>query len=338
MMNQVIEGDCLETMRGFPSEYVDLIYLDPPFNTGKRFEDFDDQWKSKQLGFSLEDNPKINQFLAFIDDTAMANYLWFLTTRLLECKRVLRESGSIYLHCDSISSHYIKLLMDTIFGRNNYRNEIIWKRLFGANFSHKQARKFRNSTDTILFYAKDKSQNTFAKQYRPMTQAEAERIFSRVDKDGKRYHLNSVTGSRHKHGHSQYSYKGYLPEYDWHFKKETVEKLDKEGRLVWSRNGTPNKITYMHESKGKVISSIWEDIPHMIGRNSERVGYDTQKPLALLERIIKASSEEDDLILDPFCGSGTSLVAAKNLGRMYIGIDINPKAIEISRTRLCHSL
>ena len=302
MLNQIYQGDCLKIMKRFPSEYVDLVYLDPPFNTGKEFKDFGDKWKSTKLEFQIMDNPKVNQFLSFIDDIAMFNYLWFLSTRLLECKRLLRESGSIYLHCDNHASHYLKILMDMIFGKDMFRNEIIWKYAKWTN----AARYFQRNHDTILFYSKDK-EYTFNKIYGEKT-----------------VHQKAILKAGFNGGTNN---KGEL----------IVRIYDRDNPNViakmeeWKREG--RRIYYVDEQKGNPIDDVWS-IPILGGTSIERTGYSTQKPLELLERIIVASSEEDDLILDPFCGSGTSLVSAKSLGRMYIGIDINPKAIKITERRL----
>ncbi len=337
MTNQVHLGDCLGIMQEFPSEYVDLIYLDPPFNTGLDFRDFSDKWNHRNFNMQLhfDTYPKLKHFMELPkQNSALLSYLVFLSARLIEMKRILRSSGSIYIHCDNNASSYLKVMMDIIYGEGNYRNEIVWKRSLNMNLSDKYARKFRNSKDVILFYVKEKSLSIFEKQYLSMDEEWLRNNFSLLDENGERYRLNPVIGGRHQVGHSFYSYKGYMPEYGWKFKESTIAEFDREGNLVWSKNGKPRLKSYMKDCKGKVVSDLWEDFTALASQTSERVDYSTQKPLALLKRIIQASSEEDDLILDPFCGSGTSLVAAKSLERSYIGIDINPKAIEISTMRL----
>ncbi len=294
-------------MRGFPSEYVDLIYADPPFNTKRRdnIVDYEDSWASSD------------------------SYLAFIVERLQECKRLLRDTGSLYLHCDTNYSHYLKVELDKIFGRKNYRNDITWKRHFTPNRSDKRSQKFRNSKDTILFYAKQAKSNTFNRQYISLPEFKSKRTIN-----GRQYNAASACGSKQRHFNNHYEYKGYIPDYGWCITKDKLVEYDKAGRLIWSKNGLPNIVYFLDESKGYPVTDLWIDFSALSGNSTERVNYSTQKPLQLLERIILASSEEDDLILDPFCGSGTSLVAAKSLGRMYIGIDSNPRAIEISRKRL----
>ena len=256
-------GDNLEIMRGMESGVIDLIATDPPFNTGKDWGQFNDKWENGLKG-----------------------YLKFMEPRLQEMHRLLKDTGSIYLHCDPNASHYLKVMMDGVFGMKHFRNEIVWERLAGAGQqSHKI--KFRKRHDVVLFYGKS-SASHFNCQYAPLSDAHIAEMYTKTDCRGRKYSRN--------------------PKYQ-------------ERRL------------YVDDNKGILLGDIWDD--SMLHANSpERNGYPTQKPIALLERIIKASSNQGDVVLDPFCGSGTTLRAAKTLGRKYIGIDQNPEAIRISENRL----
>ena len=366
MINSVIQGDCLDVMKQMPSEYVDLIYLDPPFNVNIQFNDFNDKFgykgryrgkrqirfedfyerKIKGLTFKYE---KLNQLENLIkimgtnqtmnkahQKIQTFNYVYYLIDRLLECHRILRDSGSIYLHCSMDYMPFLKIAMDCIFEEKNYKNLIIWKRTINTNLAPKTITKYRNSIDTILFYSKDYKKNIFNKQYEKKVLVDLKKQFNRIDKDGKRYRLESLFKSKKWKGEI-FEYKDYIPENGWKYKLKTIQQLDNEGKLIWNKNGKPYYKVFIEDAKGMLVSNLWDN-PALIGlKENEDYNYSTQKPLKLLERIILASSEEHDIVLDPFCGSGTTLIAAKQLERMYIGIDINPKAIDISNTRLGNS-
>ena len=259
----VHHGDCLEVMRYLSDEHVDLIYLDPPFNSGKDWGAFNDKWDTDE------------------------DYHRFMRERLFEMKRLLKPTGSIYLHCDTSASHYLKIEMDWIFGRKQFRREIIWQETVLSGFKT-TANNWIRGHDTILYYVKGKS-FTFNKPSIPHDQKYLD-MFDKVDEDG-RYYVD-IRNRR------------YLDE------------------VV---------------AKGKCVGDVWSDIASMQHggpRPKERTGYPTQKPVALLERIVSASSNPGDLVLDPFCGSGTTLVAAQRLGREWIGIDASEEAVEIARGRL----
>ena len=262
-MNRLYQGDNLKIMQDMPDASVDLIATDPPFNTGRDWGAFNDKWEGGLKG-----------------------YLKFMEPRLIECHRVLKDTGSLYLHCDSKASHYLKLMLDTIFGIKQFRNEIIWRRTGGQS---NQAKLYATVHDTIFFYTKT-NHYKFTLQYLPLSDSSIKR-YNKTDKDGRKYY-NHCGGKR-----------------------------------------SEKKRYYLDKSPGKRLNTIWDDI-HMSSISPERLGYPTQKPRALYERIIKASSNEGDIVLDPFCGSGTTLDAAQTLGRNYIGIDQNPEAIEICRKRL----
>ena len=292
-------ADNLDIMRGMDSESIDLIYLDPPFNSKKQYKapigspaegaSFKDIWTDEEVrdGWHseiAEDYPQIHQIILASEHTydhSMMIYLMAMGIRLIEMKRILKPTGSIYLHCDPTASHYLKLAMDSLFGRQNFRNEIVWGY---APTGNPPKNGFNRKHDTILFYAFDDS--LFTHQYTELTEY-AKSKFSKTDKNGRKY-------------------------------------KDFKGRK-----------TYLDESKGRNVPSWWVDLPSGTTLSKlEKTGYPTQKPLALLDRIIKASSNEGDVVLDPFCGCATACVAAERLGRQWIGIDISPSAETITKLRL----
>lgn len=301
--------DNLYVLKGINSESVDLIYLDPPFNKKKQFtapigssaegasfhdifrkEDVKDEW----IGLIADKHPKIYSLIKATKDIDSNShkynfcYLAYMAVRLIECRRVLKETGSIYLHCDPTMSHYLKILLDCIFGEKHFRNEVVW--CYKGGFSN--AKKFMNKTDHILFYTKTNNY-LFNNQYVPYSEKYLNGAYRHVDNDGRWY------------------------------KKST------------NKQGMPCKV-YLDKRKGNPVLNWWIDI-HSFGiatNSKERVGYPTQKPLALLERIIKASSNEGDTVLDPFCGCATTCVAAEKLGRQWMGIDISTMAQRLVKERI----
>ena len=289
-------GDNLDVLRGMNSECVDLIYLDPPFNSNKDYSApvgsaaagaaFKDTWSLSDLdvawmGLIADEWPAVANLLhtaMLTHGKGMQSYLTMMAVRLLEMRRVLKETGSIYLHCDPSASHYLKLLMDATFGQVNFRNEIVWSyRRWPSKSSY-----FQTMHDVLLFYVRG-TNTTFNVSYEPPSASYIKRF------KGKTQVLDPVTKTR--------------------------------------------KIVVDQPTKGLPQRDVW-DISIIAGFAKERVGYPTQKPLALLERIIKASSNPDDVVLDPFCGCATACVAADRLGRKWIGIDISPKAAELVNLRL----
>jgi DNA modification methylase len=259
----------------------------------------------------------------------MMAYLTMMAPRLVELHRKLKDTGSIYLHCDPTASHYLKLVMDAIFGPTNFRNEIIWKR----TSSHNDSRKWAHIHDTILFYAGKRF--TWSPVYLEHDPEYIKNFYRFTDKRG-RYRLHEIirTASMGPRPNLAYEYKGYTPEWGWRTVREKVEALDEDGRLEWSGTGRPYLKRYLHEQEGTPASSIWVDIPPLAASAAEKLGYPTQKPEALLERIIKASSNEGDIVLDPFCGCGTSIAVAEQLHRRWIGVDITHLAISVIKNRL----
>ena len=252
--------------------------------------------------------------------------------------RLLAEDGSLYLHCDATAGAYIKQLMDAIFGRHNFRNEIIWKRRYGTFSTVHESTKFGVSTDSILFYAKSDA-TPFAPQYSfedPQYQEYIEKNFTHTDENGRRYQSDNLANPAPR-PNLMYEYKGYKPPKNgWAISREKMEQWDREGRLHFpkSPNGRIRRKRFVDELQGKPVQNLWDDIQVIASQSSERTGYPTQKPLALYERIIRASSNEGDMVLDPFCGCATTPIAAERLGRQWVGMDIWDGAHEQVLTRL----
>ena len=313
-------GDNLDILRGLNSETVDLIYLDPPFNSNKNYEApigsqaagaaFKDAWTLSDLdvawmGLIADEHPAI----AYLLDTAgkvhgkgMQSYLTMMAVRLLEMRRVLKNTGSIYLHCDPTASHYLKQLMDAVFGPTNYRSEIVWKRTTAHSDSRQGSRRFGRVHDLLLYFSKE-SNFTFNQQYQPYEQEYIDRYYKYLDEDGRRYWRDNLTAAK-PGGDTRYEWKGKIPPPGryWAYSKANMERMEAEGRIVYSSSGTPMFKRYLDQMPGLSVQDIWSDIRPLGGLGSkrqERLGYPTQKPLALLERIIMASSNEGDVVLDP---------------------------------------
>ena len=350
----IFTGDNLDIMRGMNSETVDLIYLDPPFNSNRNYAApvgskaagaaFKDTWTLSDLdvawmGLIADQEPAIYKLL----DTArlthgkgMQSYLCMMAVRLLEMRRILKSTGSIYLHCDPTASHYLKLLMDAAFGARNFKNEITWKRTTSHN---DVARNYGSIGDIVLFYTKGQ-QITFNNQYLPYSDEHIAKIFTHIDENGRRYATSNIR-SPGPRPNLTYEYKGYQPHPNgWTVSLERMELLDAEGRLHFpkKKSGRIRLKLYLDEMPGVPVGNVWDDFRAIQSHAKERIGFPTQKPLALLERIIKASSNEGDMVLDPFAGCATACVAAETLGRQWIGIDLSLKAVELVNYRLKETL
>ena len=335
-------GDNLDIMRGMNSESVDLIYLDPPFNSNQDYAApigseaagaaFKDTWTLDDVdlawhGEIAEQHPALYAIIGAAREAhgaAMQSYLIMMGIRLLEMRRLLKPNGTIYLHCDSTASHYLKLLMDAVFGQRNFRNDISWKRF---NF-HADAKRFGRVADNLLFYSKS-DRYIFNQQRVPYSKEYINSKFTHQDPDGRRFRLDNLNppGGR-----------GPIYEFNsvsrpWRFSEEKMRKLHEQGR-IYTKSTIPQLKRYLDELPGQAVYSIWVDIPPINPRAKERLGYPTQKPLALLERIIQASSNEDDIVLDPFCGCATACVAADRLHRKWVGIDLSPLAARLVRKRI----
>lgn len=341
-------GDNLDIMRGMNSESVDLIYLDPPFNSNQNYAApvgsaaagaaFKDTWTLSDLdvawmGLIADKQPAtahVLQTAGLTHGKGMQSYLTMMAVRLMEMRRLLKPTGSIYLHCDPTASHYLKLLMDGIFGAGNFMAEITWER----TSAHSDSRTFGNVADIILFYGDQININDVRVPYDP---AYVARYYRYDDGDGRGpYTLDNMT-SPNPRPNMTYEWRGHPPPVKgWRYSQETMSKLHDEGRIWYpdNPNQRPRLKRYLNEMPGKLADNVWTDIPPINSQAKERVGYPTQKPLALLDRIIKASSNEGDMVLDPFCGCATACVAADRLGRQWVGIDISPKAVELVDMRL----
>ena len=362
MANSLYYGDNLKVLREYVAdESVDLIYLDPPFNSNASYnvlfreksgEDspaqikaFTDTWEwtleaertyDEEIIRNPVASPRVkDMIIAFresIGDNAMMAYLVMMTPRLVELRRVLKPTGSIYLHCDPTASHYLKILMDTIFGAANFRNEIVWKR---AN-AHNDPKRFGRISDSILYYRK-LTKSTWNTQHTPYRADYYKSHFSK-DADDRYYRTVPLDAPRHGEGSPNLLYEWYgkwpAATRTWAVRREVMERYEQEGRIRYTRTGTPTLIQYADEMPGVPLQNIWTDIPPVNPQAKERLGYPTQKPQALLERIIQASSNEGDVVLDPFCGCGTAIAAAENLNRRWLGIDVTHLAVALMKNRL----
>ena len=311
-------GDNLEQLRKLPDACVDLIYIDPPFNSNRNYEVF---WGETKERRSFEDRHASTQA-----------YIEFMRPRCEQLARVLKKTGSFYYHCDWHASHYVKMMLDQIFGENNFINEIVWKRTHAHGDSK---RKFANISDSIFLYG-GSSDYTFNPIYIPYSEEYTEKYYNQIDETGRRYQLVSLR-SPNPRPNLVYDYKGFKPHKNgWAVSRELMEKLDKEGRLHFPRNkdGAIREKYFLDEMPGVIAGDIWTDIPPISAHAQERLGYPTQKPLALMDRIINASSNPNDIVLDAFCGCGTTLVAAQKLKRQWIGIDLSPTACRVMAKRL----
>jgi site-specific DNA-methyltransferase (adenine-specific) len=314
--------DNLSRLRLLPSESVDLIYLDPPFFSNKNYEVI---WGDEAEVRSFEDRWEggINLYVGWMRD------------RVMEMHRLLKPTGSLYLHCDWHASHYLKVMMDGFFGYSMFANEIIWKRADTVKGNFGQgSRSWGANTDTILFYRKTAA-NTFNPLFKPYSDEYVRRFYRYTEPEtGRRFRLISMTGpGGAAKGNPQYEVMG-VTRY-WRYSKERMRRLIDAGLVVQTRPGAvPQRKQYLDEGKGVPIQSLWDDVPGLHAQAKERLGYPTQKPEALLGRIIGASSRQGDVVLDPFCGCGTSISVAEQLGRRWVGIDISPTAVSIMKARV----
>ena len=358
-MKRLYYGDNLDVLRNsIADESVDLIYLDPPFNSSANYNilfkspkgeqseaqitAFEDTWEwGQESARSLEQLKFTNGDLAELLDllvrklgqNSLSAYLVMMAIRLVELHRVLKQTGSLYLHCDPNASHYLKMILDLIFGVSNFRCEITWKRS-SAHSDAKQGRKaYGNIADIILYYTKSNSY-TFNTQYTPYSQEYISKFYKYTDLDGRQYKLGDMTGpGGAAKGNPYYEVMGVWRY--WRYSQERMNRLIAEGRVIQTKPGNvPLYKSYLDEMPGVPLQNIWDDINPLSAQAKERLGYPTQKPLSLLERIIQTSSNPSDIILDPFCGCGTAVHAGEKLGRNWIGIDITHLAISLIEKRL----
>ena len=314
-------GDNLEQLKKFPDACIDLIYIDPPFNSNRNYEVFWGEQKEKR---------------AFADrHESTQAYIGFMRPRCEQLARVLKKTGSFYYHCDWHASHYVKVMLDQIFGENNFCNEIIWKRASTVKGNAGQGSKLWSpNTDSIVFYTGGSDESTFHPQFKDYTEEYLTQFYKYTDDDGRRYRLISMIGpGGAAKGNPIYEVMG-VTKY-WRYSQETMKQLIAQGLVIQTKPGTvPQRKQYLDDGKGVAIQTLWDDIEALSPSARERLGYPTQKPLALLERIIKTSSNEGDVVLDAFCGCGTTVVAAQNLKRQWIGIDVSPTACRVMAQRL----
>ena len=315
-------GDCQDQLGKLPDGCVDLIYIDPPFNSNRNYEVFWGETKEKR---AFEDRHASTQ--AYID---------YMRPRCVELSRVLKKTGSFYYHCDWHASHYVKVMLDQILGENKFVNEVIWKRQSAHSDAKQGSKHLGRIHDSILLYTGG-GKHTFNHQYRPYDPEYIENSYKHVEpKTGRRYSLGDITapgGAAPSKGNPHYEFLG-VSRY-WRFSREEMDRLYAEGRIVQVKPGSvPRQKRYLDEGQGVPVGTVWEDIGPVQSSAQESLGYPTQKPLALMDRILRLSSNPNDIVLDAFCGCGTALVAAQDLGRQWIGIDMSPTACRVMAKRL----
>lgn len=314
--------DNLTVLQSLPSESVDLIYLDPPFFSNRIYEVI---WGEEAEVRSFEDRWA----------GGIQHYIDWMKGRLVELHRVLKSTGSLYLHCDPHASHYLKVALDGIFGFDRFRNEIIWQRTLAKGL---MTRRLPNNHDVLLTYQKGgaatwNAEEVFQGYDATDLDEKTREKYSLRDEDGRRYQLTSLINPNPDRPNLTYEFLGITRV--WRWTKERMQEAYDRGLVVQSRPGNvPRLKRYLDEQRGRPIGDVWVDIPPINSRARERLGYPTQKPEALLERIIRASSVPGDIVLDPFCGCGTTVAVADRLKRRWIGIDISATAVEIMRRRL----
>lgn len=387
--NCLFYGDNLDVLRRHvKDESVDLVYLDPPFNSNQDYNvlfreqkghkasaqirAFEDTWQWDETAAATfhdvverggRTSEVLQAFRLFLGTNDMLAYLTMMAPRLAELHRVLKPTGSLYLHCDPTASHYLKLLLDAVFGPRHFRSEIVWKRS-SAHSDAKQGRKMHGHIhDVLLFYTKS-DEWTWNALYTPYDEAYVKSHYSLVEAStGRRFRADNLTAAR-RGGDTGYEWrvkrvvgttewtadlanefenpvagaeyhgvKPYKGRY-WAYSRENMMQYERAGRLFYSASGMPNYKRYLDEMPGVPLQDVWADVPPINSQAAERLGYPTQKPEALLSRVISSSSNPGDVVLDPFCGCGTAIAAAENLDRRWIGIDITHLAIGLIRTRL----
>jgi DNA modification methylase len=352
--NTLYYGDNLEVLQRYvKDETVDLVYLDPPFNSrqdynvlfaekdgsqsSSQIHAFEDTWEwniesKRALEQVIEQGGHVadalRAFESYLHGSDMMAYLAMMAPRLVELRRVLKETGSIYLHCDPTASHYLKILMDAVFGPQFFRNEVSWRRSHPKGLAFT---RFARNHDVILSFSKG-SPAKWNQQYTPQDPSRSEKQYSLRDKDGRAYQLTSLLNPNANRPNLTYEFLGTTKV--WRWTRERMLAEHEKGRIVVPREGRgiPRYKRYLDEQEGIPVSDFWDDIE--ISSGQEKLGYPTQKPEALLERILKASSNEGDVVLDPFCGCGTTVQVAQRLNRRWIGIDITHLAIGLIKKRL----
>jgi site-specific DNA-methyltransferase (adenine-specific) len=360
-MNRLYFGDNLKWLsdrKEFPDASVDLVYLDPPFNsnadynvlfrepTGQvsqaQFHAFTDTWSWADAADTYHQfidnclNVAVVELMealhSFLKHSPMMAYLAMMAPRLVELHRVLKPTGSLYLHCDPTASHYLRILLDGIFGAENFANEICWQR----TSAHNDPGRYGRVHDVLLFYERTAAHTWNTQFEKPDDRFFEAHDFER-DQEGRLYRKRDLTAPAHGRSSGQYEWKGLRPPSGrmWSYTKENMARLEAEGRVVYTKTGMPRLKIYAENLKGVPLQDVWVRPELWLNSASkERLGYQTQKPLALLERVISSSSNPGDVVLDPFCGCGTTIHAAQKLDRQWIGIDITYLAINLIKRRL----
>jgi site-specific DNA-methyltransferase (adenine-specific) len=313
-------GDNLDQLRKLPEACVDLIYIDPPFNSNRNYEVFWGETKEKRSFADRHESTKA--------------YIEYMRPRCVELHRVLKKTGSFYYHCDWHASHYVKVMLDQIFGENNFVNEIVWKRTTAHNDAKQGSKHFGRLHDTLFLYCGRSDEYVWNTQYVPLDESYISSHYTNADPDGRRFRWDNLTGpGGAAKGNPLYEVLGVKKH--WRYSKERMAQLIAEGKVAIPPKGAvPALKRYLDESKGQPVGSVWDDINPINSQAKESLGYPTQKPLPLLERILVTSSNENEIVLDAFCGCGTALVAAQRLKRQWIGIDISPTACRVMAKRL----
>lgn len=359
--NLLYYGDNLDVMRRhIKDETVDLVYLDPPFNSNTNYnvlfaekdgskaasqiQAFSDTWTWNQESESVFAEivtaggrvaDCLQAFRTFLGECDMLAYLVMMAPRLIELQRVMKSTASIYLHCDPTASHYLKMLMDAVFGPENFRNEIVWKRTTSKSL---MTRKLPSNHDVILSYqaSSDACWNAdamFSEYDLNNLDEKTTSKYSHKDKDGRLYRLDNLCNPNRNRPNLTYEFLGITKV--WRWTKERMQKAHEDGFVIQPSPGAvPCFKRYLDEQRGRPLDDVWNDISPLNSQAAERLGYPTQKPVALLERIIRSSCPEGGVVLDPFCGCGTTIAAAQALGRAWIGIDITHLAITLIKQRL----
>jgi len=320
-MNELILGDCLEVLKNIDSESVDLVYLDPPFFSNRNYEVI---WGDSGEMRSFQD-----RWSGGID-----HYISWLKERVMEMHRVLKPTGSIFLHCDWHANAYIRVyILDKIFGEQNFRNQIIWKRTTTHNDSGQGAKHFGRVTDIIFFYAKELKKATFNPQYERYTSDYVASTYNKVDAEGRRFKASDLSAAK-PGGDTSYEWHGKKPPTGryWAYSQANMLEFEAEGRIYYSKTGQPYLKHYLDAMPGTSIDELWSNC--VFRSKKERIGYPTQKPEALLERIIQSATNEGDLVLDPFMGGGTTVAVADRLDRAWLGIDQSVAAVKVTEFRL----
>jgi DNA modification methylase len=363
MIRRLIYGDNLAVLRGddrardarlvLADESVDLVYLDPPFNSARDYnvlfkqakkdenqaqmEAFTDTWQWSRRHFDeVMRDPEcaaVHGLMAalhrILGNSEMMAYLVMMAPRLVHLHRALKPTGSVYLHCDPTASHYLKLVMDVVFGPRQFRDEIVWQR---STAKGNASTRYPSAHDVLLFYSKG-DKWTWHTAHLPHRKAYLDSHYGSTEDDTeRRYTLGDCLNPNPNRPNLTYEWNGHTRV--WRWTREKMQEMHDQGRLIYTRTGMPRYKRYLDEMSGSAVTDVWTDIPPINSQAQERMGYPTQKPVALLERIIEVSSNPGDVVLDPFCGCGTAVVAAEKLGRQWIGIDVTFLAVDLMKYRL----